>query len=279
MRRLAILVHEHDAFESQPYFLRECVSLWRAQGTEVNVMHGPKPPNGADLGFLHVDLTVVPPPYLEACRAFPHVLNGRVADISKRVVSRNLVRRGDGYVGPVIIKTNLNHGGKMEALRAPEPDSARVAARGLRSLLPWNRIKRRGGLAYRIVDSVREVPDAVWDRRDLVVERFLPERSGRYYIQRSWIFLGDRELVTVWYSKKPIVKARNIARYEHADGVPDELRRVRCEMGFDFGKFDYVMIDGKPVLFDANRTPILGLFTRPENAHCLRHLADGIRAF
>ena len=31
-------------------------------------------------------------------------------------------------------------------------------------------------------------------------------------------------------------------------------------MGFDYGKFDFILHDGKPVLFDANFTP-----TVPEN--------------
>jgi hypothetical protein len=50
-------------------------------------------------------------------------------------------------------------------------------------------------------------------------------------------------------------------------------------MGFDYGKFDYVVQNGEVVLFDANRTPG-GSFLK--HAHCqplemlARYLAGGI---
>ena len=56
--------------------------------------------------------------------AHPRVVNRQVRDSSKRRVSRNLVRPGDGWEGPVIVKTDRNHGG------LPEADTA-SALRGL----------------------------------------------------------------------------------------------------------------------------------------------------
>jgi hypothetical protein len=35
------------------------------------------------------------------------------------------------------------------------------------------------------------------------------------------------------------------------------MRQRRRELGFDFGKLDFVLRDGKAVLLDANRTPAL----------------------
>ena len=37
--------------------------------------------------------------------------------------------------------------------------------------------------------------------------------------------------------------------------MPDELRVVRAALGFDYGKFDFVLRNGKPILLDVNRTP------------------------
>jgi hypothetical protein len=37
--------------------------------------------------------------------------------------------------------------------------------------------------------------------------------------------------------------------------VHPEIPELAKRMGFDFGKFDYVMHEGKPVLLDANKTP------------------------
>jgi len=40
-----------------------------------------------------------------------------------------------------------------------------------------------------------------------------------------------------------------------AISVPEELHAMWARLGFDFGKFDYVVRDGQIVLLDANRTP------------------------
>jgi hypothetical protein len=37
--------------------------------------------------------------------------------------------------------------------------------------------------------------------------------------------------------------------------VPDFLRAERERLGFDYGKFDFVIHDGQAVLLDANKTP------------------------
>jgi hypothetical protein len=50
--------------------------------------------------------------------------------------------------------------------------------------------------------------------------------------------------------------------------VPDELRQRRHELGFNYGKFDFVLHQGKANLLDANKTP-----GRPRNLMNL--LAEG----
>ena len=57
--------------------------------------------------------------------------------------------------------------------------------------------------------------------------------------------------------------------------VPPALRRRRAELGFDFGKFDYVVQDGEPVLLDANRTPAIDEI----GGERARLLAPGIHDF
>ena len=57
--------------------------------------------------------------------------------------------------------------------------------------------------------------------------------------------------------------------------MPDELRALRRQLGFDYGKFDFVMHEGRAVLLDANKTPgrarNLSAFLAAGNAN----LADG----
>ena len=49
-------------------------------------------------------------------------------------------------------------------------------------------------------------------------------------------------------------------------------------MGFDFGKFDYGIVDEQVILYDANRTPTLG-GVREQYMPRVRLLADGLKSF
>ena len=73
----------------------------------------------ADLILVHVDLSVVPEKYLAFASRYSIVLNGRLPDIRKSVVSTNLVGMRDSWTGPVIAKSDLNYGGRPERSRRP----------------------------------------------------------------------------------------------------------------------------------------------------------------
>lgn len=299
MHHIIILLHKYDTFEKSRYFLHAIADIWREEGLRVSVLNGPGPYVDADLAIMHVDLTVVPADYLAFVRQYPVVINGSVTDISKRLISTNLVCRDDGYQGQVIVKANQNCGGarevrvaRMRTLLGRYNQSLREEPRlaSMRSLL--NRyyqflrdklflISRTGSSIsdYTIFESASQVPRAVWENPDLVVERFLPERHDSLYCLRTWVFLGDRETNALGYSFQPIVKSGNVVRREMVAEVPDELRQMRRNLGFDFGKFDYVIADGQVVLYDANRTPILGSLSKDQFMPRIRLLAKGIHAY
>jgi hypothetical protein len=277
-RRVVILVHRNDDFERAGYILHELAALWRDRGIQVTVARGRDELTDADLAILHVDLTRVPADYVSAVRRYPRVMNGRVIDISKRRISTNLLRRPGDYDGPVIVKTNRNFGGMKEALLARAGPALARYAQELRDRLPWSWRSWMPVSEYPVFESPRQVPRAVWLNPNLVVERFLPERREGRYCLRSWMFMGDRDSSTLAYSDHPIVKSRNIIRRELLTEVPAELRQLRRELGFDFGKFDYSLVDGKPVLFDANRTPSLGRLSREAFRPRAEVLAGGLAA-
>jgi hypothetical protein len=247
MARLIILTHMIDRGRIDDYLVARLFPYWLKAGHSVSIASGLDDLPAADAAIMHVDLTVVPGAYAAAAGRYPVVINGAVGDIRKRVVSRNLLRPGDAWTGTVIVKPDLNAGGLQEqrlhrglggpgSLGAPAPD------------LP------PPGFSYALVRSVQEVPDRIWSDRSLVVERFLPERDGDDYCIRAWIFLGDRERCARFRSRSPVVKASGFIGREKAD-VPEALRAERARLGFDYGKFDFVIHDGMPVLLDANRTP------------------------
>jgi hypothetical protein len=93
------------------------------------------------------------------------------------------------------------------------------------------------------------------------------------------VFLGDKHTHSLSLSKHPIVKGSRVIHREALGDVPEELQRMREELKFDFGKFDYVLAEGRVVLYDANRTPSLDAFRRDEYMPRVRLLAEGIKSF
>ncbi len=252
MARLVIITHEYDRFTSRPlrwpalrsdYLLFDVLRLLERHGHSWRVSTGPRAVSG-DVAFLHVDTTLVAPEYLALAPQFAGTINFATADISKRTVSRVRVMQGDDWAGPVIVKSNLNANGQVEQLHNRR---ARAAGRPL----PHPVVHHP---PYRVLRSVREVGSDVWDDPYLIVERFLPEVDADGFALRTWVFMGDREGCTRQVAPDPIVKAGIVIRYEKV-AVPEQLRAERERLGFEFGKFDFVVHDGEPVLLDTNRTP------------------------
>ncbi|MGH8041905.1 MAG: hypothetical protein ACREPN_07675 [Rudaea sp.] len=247
MVRIVLITHVYDDFRDRNFLLGNLAQHWLDAGHEVSLMEGLANWPDGDVAIMHIDLSVVPAAYSEAARRYPVVVNGAAVDIRKRLVSGNLVTRGDDWTGPVIIKTDLNFSG------IPEKNAAeRYRRDGKPADLPACIVSTTR--PYPILGSTSMVPADVWDNPGLVVERFLPEQDAHGYWVRAWVFFGDRERCTRYRGTHPIVKSATIVAHEPAP-VPDELRAERERLGFDYGKFDFVVRDGRPILFDANRTP------------------------
>ena len=277
MRRVVILRHARQRLDKPLYFLGAIAEVWRERGIEVLVMSGLAAPVEADLAILHIDLTRIPQPYLDAAARWPRVLNLRPHDISKRAISRHRVQPGDGYRGPVIIKTDANSAGEPEARLARSRSWMRRRWHKLRKRLPG--VPGRQRLNYRIFASPDEVPAPVWRDPRLVVEQFRAERDGEDYCLRTWSFLGDADTHSLSWSRDPVIKSRNVHRREPLGEVPAQLCAFRAERGFDFGKFDYAVSGGEVVLYDANRTPALRVNQRKSVAASIRTLASGIDVY
>lgn len=282
IRKVVILTHEAHPLASGRYFVRLLADRWRDRGIEVKELRGPDRFEEADVAVQHVNLTVVPDEYIGLARRYPLVVNDLVVDISKSAISGNLVGPGDDHPGPVIVKTNANFGGRPEEALRHEGRWALGMREKLLSRMPWRSARltatTRTLKRYRVFPSLRDVPEAVFTNPNLVVEKFLPEfRDGCYWL-RNYLFLGDRHAGSMSASRKPIVKSSNAVARETIP-VPDELHALRARLGFDFGKFDYVVHAGRIVLLDANRTPTYrGAVPSARVAAIACMLADGILA-
>jgi len=135
--KIAVLVYAKDNFESRHFLLRFLVEAWRNVGIGIRVLRGIEHFEPADGLILHPNLTIVPDDYLAFCKQYPLIINGGVRDISKRMISSSLVGQKDSYVGPVIVKTNFNFGGKSERKMARRSPLYRALS-SLTGCLPWS---------------------------------------------------------------------------------------------------------------------------------------------
>jgi len=275
---IAILTHLRQGLDPD-YFLARCKRFfWETEGRRVLVHQGTSTPPPADVAILHVDLTVVPPDYLALAGRYERCVNAGVADIAKRKISRHLVGPDDGYDGAVVVKHNLNHGGAAERrLRIAEGGAlARLREATLRWVpRAWH---GRAGDDYQRFERKAQVPDWVWRRDDLVVERFFVQRVDEGYAINQWFFLGPRGVVSTLVGPQPLVKwTPTIGRMPLHHDVPEALWQRRRELGMDFGKLDFVVQDGEAVLLDANPTPHVGTTeVRERNRWICGVLAAGI---
>jgi len=270
---IAIIHHADDEASAADnnYVLWAMADRWRADGQQVDLVFGPKNP-GADVAIIHVDRTVVGREYFRAAARSPVVLNSAARDISKRSRSTGLVRRGDGWNGPVIVKTSRNAGGIPEIRHRPR----------VRAFQKWR--AERGGLGsaswmysanYAVFPSSSEMPKRVFGNRKLIVERFLPERDGDLYCVRYFKFFGDRYVSALLKGDGPIVK-RSVVLSSEDVPPPREVLAMKKDIGFEYGKLDFVMHDAKPFVFDVNRTPGMSTEAEEERQRQADILAPGL---
>jgi hypothetical protein len=234
------------------FFVTFALDRFRHLGHSVSIIAPKAPiPPGLDAGILHVAATRVSNKIVSQLPKQLPIVNRQVLDISKRRVSRMLVTSGDRYIGPVIVKSNANYAGLDDSARLDH--GRKRLPRLIKFLL--HKTQPVVPTPYRIYPSIADVPQRVWSESHLVVEKFIPEREGCLYCIRKWVFLGDADILIIDRSNDPIVKAANSKQDLVKDRVPEELVVERRRLGFDYGKFDYVMHEGQAVLLDANSTP------------------------
>ncbi len=271
------------------YLIQSVANFWRRGGHDVDEVRGVKASPSSDIAVVHVDQTDVPGRYLEYASRHHRSINANCRSIRKDLFSEGVLNRDSGYDGKVIIKTTANFGGHPEkralcgwtradflfsyySAEIREQackmiPSKRGRDRMERSL--WRGRKTIDPYSYPIVDCLQEVPDGAWENERLMVEEYRPEidHEGRF-VMRCWYFLGDRSGHEIHVSRDPIVKYRGsgeqLALYEknmsdpalQETPVPKELTEVRKKLNLDYGRIDWAFFDGKPVIYDVNKTPV-----------------------
>lgn len=269
-KTIAVLWHEyqqqHPLHGRVSYMISHYADVWREDGHQVINIYGPTQFLPADVLIVHVDLSVVPPEYLRFAARFPVALNGTIGDIRKSTVSTLRVQANDPWLGPVIVKSDLNFAGIPER----RIKSATSSPTGPMMGSPND---------YRVFDRIAAVPRMVWSDPNVVVERFMPQIEDGEYVIHNMVFLGERATCTKNFSKHPVIHASNQTRTSWVEPHPDVLA-LRKKLGFDMGKFDYVIHEGKPVVFDTNKTVGAQPGTpSPEQQRVRRQRAEGLYAY
>jgi hypothetical protein len=281
-KSVAIIFHENERKRNlRRYGIWYLTEFWREDNINVVFVFGVDQFIPADLAILHVDLTVVPERYLEFAQRYPVVLNGRIKDIRKSSFSKHLVHWGDSYEGKVIVKSDLNYAGTPER---------RLCGTLLSRPVLWikHQLLRyppmfggrgpffRSPLDYLIYDHPQSVPRDWFNRKDIIIERFLPEEEDGLYCSRIYHFLGDHGVCLLRKSTHPISSASMMISREVVEPHA-EIVELTKHMKFDYGKFDYVLYEGNPVLLDINKTP--GASTTSRYLTLCREWAKGIRSY
>jgi len=282
---IAILCHEADRSRSQGrYVIHDLADIWREWGFDVEFIYGTSDATPADILFVHVDLSVVPEEYIEFASTYPVTINAGIRDIRKSVVSPNLITDKDPWNGPVVVKSDFNFGG------APE---RRMESRGRRALrrvhAKFDGLARRVGFKanrdeYEIYDTLDMVPESRLRNDRLVVEKFRPQLVDGLYNLQIYQFLGDHWVCVRLRGKHPIVKSHNAVSAE-ATEPHEDIEQWRESLNIDYGKLDYVVVDGEAILLDVNKTigsTTLSLSQKMDDgefAKNRRRLAQGIYDF
>lgn len=281
-KSIALIFHENEWKRTLRRFaIWHLAEIWRKDNIKVVTLFGVRKFIPADLAILHVDLTLVPERYTEFAHRYPVALNGSVRDIRKSSFSEISIDRGDGYSGPVIIKSELNYAGQPER-KLLGTWSSRLALR-LTGRMQASKKKHKASalqfkspLDYLIYEDYRSVSENWLARKDILIEKFVPEIQDGLYCLRNYHFLGGQGICMLRKSAHPIINMSNTISRDPVEVHP-EIAALAGNMGFDYGKFDYVLHKGRPVLLDANKTP--GAALTPVFFALSREWAKGIRTY
>ncbi len=224
------------------YLIAQHEELWQEEGMQVRHFRTARAAaRWSDLVLVHMDVSRVPERMLSPLEGHPLVLNNRVTDIRKSSISSCLLRPGDPWDGPVIVKTNLNREGY--------PERQKLLLSGFKGR--WWASK---DTHYFLYEGVSEVPDWAWGDAAWVVEKHEVEADPEGFATRSATFFGDEISEVKLSGPHAIVKAANAAQCVRLDDVHEAVRAKREQLGLDYGKIDYTINARGVHIFDVNKT-------------------------
>jgi hypothetical protein len=242
---LDVYVEDRRTFLNSTYILRLIVDQVVRQGVSVRILDRLDPASEATAAFVHIDLTTVPAPFTWVNGFYARCLNGRSISIARDIYSMARLLPGDDFLGPVIVKTLLNHRGLPEFIHAAAERRLGGEFKALQDIVCPK---------YRIFASIQDIPDSVWSNSGLIVERFVPGTLDLPIVKHRHDFMLDLELNTRAEFNDLLCAQDSLIRLDFIDGVPQEVHDVRRQLKLDFGSIDFFVVDGRVTVIDVNKT-------------------------
>lgn len=253
--RIAILNNSGHVPGGRSHLTTLLADNWRAAGIEVIELAGTRNFVEADLLFLNLSRPVVPEEYNRFAAQYPVTFNAGAVDLRKHRYADGLLQAGASYKGAVIVKADPANAG------SPTPERTSF----LRRLTGFHRgADAREVTAndnYRIYASINDVPGEKF-APGYIVQKFLPEESGGRYILRQYHFLGHEHFLSIQTSGAAIIRT-SIPQSLEEWSPPQELLDLRGRLGLDYGRIDFVEVDGKPFVISVSRSPALPVSKEP----------------
>jgi hypothetical protein len=282
--KIAILFRKVDKEKDLScYTIHHIAELWRKSGLNVIYVFGIDKHVPADLIIVHIDFSIVDQKYLDYAANYPIALNGQLSNICKSGFSEGLLKSDSDWSGSVIVKSNLNHGGIQEqiysnTLRRPSADFYRRVVSKVKRIIGREPLFS-DPYDYKIFNTIDMVPKHWFRSSNAIVEKFVPEMENNLYHIRMFQILGNHWICERLASPNPIVKGGNCVKVEVVE-PEDEVFEWCNELKLDYGKLDYVINNGKPILLDVNKTiGATGLINKKENDKKRKYLSEGIYSY
>lgn len=279
--KISILHHRlEDKRTGKHRLVNYLAESWNKTGLPTNIVYGIAREVSSEIVFMHLDLSLVPEAYINFGVKFPNAVNLKLTDIRKHRFCSHRVLPGEVTTEPVIVKSDYNYNsipeGYMKNNFKAIPLREKIFfSKDCRYIQPPALAHRQP--AYSIFKNSDSVPAEDW-QEGRIVERFLPERENDTYVLRLTFFLGSRHLTLKLKSTESIIKHENIMSLEECE-TPISLLEWIKEKELDYGKIDYAIHEGKPVIYDVNKTPAASLEYPEWRGRIVDELSPGILDF
>lgn len=249
--RIAILNNSGHVAGERTHLTGLLASQWRANGIEVIELSGTGTFVEADLLFLNLGRALVPEDYTRFAAQYPVTFNAGAADLRKHRYADGQLLAGSAYKGAVIVRNDTGFVPAAPSSASPLGFLRKLNGRRASHL----RDAAASGGSYRIYASINDVPAENFGP-GYIVQKFLPEQEGGRFILRQYYFLGDEHFLGVQTSGAAIIHTGMPVSLEEWS-PPEKLLELRSRLGLDYGRIDFVLVDGKPFVLSINRSPAL----------------------